>query len=124
MFDTWMADLISNKQIQEVETDKDNEQDDEVHIVDTSAPVLREKESGINQSVPDVETEARDVDMTEEQSEVTVRLSVHDEDSENPRVRIDLETPQGDFALASLIASYSENMEQVNDKSEVDDLQQ
>ena len=62
--------------------------------------------------------------MIEEQSKVTVSLFVHDEDSENPRVRIDLETPQGDSALASLIDSYSENMEQVNDKSEVDDLQQ
>ena len=38
-------------------------------------------------------------------------LSAHDEDSENPRVKIDLETPQGDSALASLIASYSENIE-------------
>ena len=95
-----------------------------MHIVDISALVLREKASGINQSVPDVEIEARDVDMTEEQSEVPVRLSVHDEDSENPRVRIDVETPQGDSALASLIPSYSENMEQVNDKSEVDDLEQ
>ena len=62
--------------------------------------------------------------MTEEQSEVPVRLSVVDEDSENPRVRIDLETMQGESALASLIASYSENKEKVNDKSEVDDLQQ
>ena len=61
-----MADLIFNEQIQEVETDEDNEQDDEVHIVDTSTPVLREKASGSNQSVPDVETEARDVDMIEE----------------------------------------------------------
>ena len=49
--------------------------------------------------------------MTEEQSEVKVMLSIHDEDSENPRVKIYLETPQGDFALASLIASYSKNME-------------
>ena len=49
--------------------------------------------------------------MTEEQSEVKVMLFVHDEDSENPRVKIDLETPQGDSTLASLIASYSENME-------------
>ena len=61
--------------------------------------------------------------MIEEQLEVPARLSVHDEDSENPRVRIDLETLQGDSALASLIASYSENMEQVNDKSKFDDLQ-
>ena len=63
------------------------------------------------------------MDMIEEQSEITVRLSIHDEDSEKPRVRIYLETPQGDSALASLIASYSKNMEQVNDKSKVDDLQ-
>ena len=56
VFDTWMADLLSNEKIQEVVIDEDNEQDDEVHIVDTSTPVLREKESGNNQSVPDVET--------------------------------------------------------------------
>lgn len=49
--------------------------------------------------------------MIEEQSEVKVMFSIHDEDNENPRVKIDLETPQGDSALASLIASYSENTE-------------
>ena len=43
-----MVDLLSNEQIQEVEIDEGNEQDDEVHIVDISALVLREKASGFN----------------------------------------------------------------------------
>ena len=67
MFDTWMVDIASDEKFEEVEIDEDEVQDDEVHIIDTSAPVLREKEDESLQLVPFVEIEAQDVDMIEEQ---------------------------------------------------------
>ena len=39
-------------------------------------------------------------------------LFVEDEDSENLRVKIDLEAPQDDSSLASLIATYSKDPKQ------------
>ena len=45
--------------------------------------------------------------MIEKQSRAKVILFVQDEDSENPRVKINLEAQQDDSSFASLVATYS-----------------
>ena len=47
--------------------------------------------------------------MIEEQQREKVVLLVQDENSENPQVEIDLQAPQQDSSLASIVATYTED---------------
>ncbi len=104
-----MTDIASNEQFEEAETYDDEVQEDNVQIIDTIALDQRDEEDKGQQSVSITGSEAQDVDMTEEQSRVKVVLSVQDENSENPRVEIDLQVPEQISPLASLAALYTED---------------
>ena len=104
-----MVDIASGEQFEEVEIDDDEVQDDEVQIFDTKSLDPKDEEDEGHQLVPTRGIETQDMDVTEEQSKVKVMLSVQDGDSENPRVKIDLEAPQDDSSLASIVATYSKD---------------
>ena len=51
LFDKWMADIASDEQFEEDETDSDEVQDDEVQIIDITAQGQQEEDNKCNQSV-------------------------------------------------------------------------
>ena len=109
LFDTWMLDIVADEQFEEVEIDEDEAQDDEVQIIDTTAPDPKDEEGEVHQLAPAIGLETQNVDMIEEQSRVKVMLFVQNDNNENPRVKIDLEPQHDDSSLASLVATYSED---------------
>ena len=49
--------------------------------------------------------------MTKEERRVKVILSIHDENNENPQVKIDLQFPEQTSSLTNLIATYTKYSE-------------
>ena len=50
-------------------------------------------------------------DETEDDVDVTVTLTVGDEDKENPQVKVSLQVTEDDSSLLGLIATYSKDLE-------------
>ena len=83
-FDTWMADLLLDKQLEEDSLDDDEKKEGEVQVIDTLAPKLKKEEGE------------------------KVIMPAQGESSENPQEKTDLEVSQDHPSLASLVATYSE----------------
>lgn len=93
LFEEWMADISSSEQWEQAEID-DEVQGVEVQVIDTITHDQREEKDKGKQPILVVGPEAQDVDMTKEETRIKVLFSVHDENSENPRVEIDLQLPK------------------------------
>ena len=112
LFDKWMVDIALDEQFEEVETDSDEVQDDEIQIIDTTTQGQQEEENKGDQSVLVAGPQLQDVDTTEVGGRVKVTLLVQDEDGEKPRVEINLQSSEKTSSLASLAVAYTEESEQ------------
>ena len=103
-----MANIASDEQFEEVETDSDEMQDDEFQIIDITAQGQQEEQNKGDKLVSIVGPEPQDVDTTEGVGKVKVTLTVQDEDSENPRVENTLQSSEQTSSLAGLASAYTE----------------
>ena len=108
-----MEDIAPDDQFEEVDSDSDEMQDDEIQIIDTiTTHSQQEEEDKGDQSILDAGPKPQDVDTTEEEGKVKVNLIVKDEDGENPRVEINLQSSEQTSSLASIARVYTNESEQ------------
>ena len=89
-----MTDNTSSEQLEEAKTDDDEVHEDEVQFIDIPAQDQSKEEDKSKQPISVIGSEAQDDDMTKEKTRIKVVLSVHDKNSENPRVEIGLQVPE------------------------------
>lgn len=98
-----MVEIARTEQFKEVEAYSDEVQGNEIQIIDTiTTQVQQEKEDKNDQSISVACLGPQDVDKT----------IVQDEDGENPRLEINLQSSEQTSSLASLALAYMEKSEQ------------
>ena len=84
LFDKWMIDIASDEQLEEVESDNDEMDQDEIQIIDTPIGDQRKKENKDKKPIAVASLEAQNDDMVEEETRINVVLLVHDKASGDP----------------------------------------
>ena len=91
---------------------------DNVQVIDATPKDQRKEEEKEKQPIVVIGTEAQSDDMAQEETRVNVALLVHDETRRDPKVEGNLQVPEEDIVLGSLIATYSEKSESHKRKSQ------